>query len=390
MSTAALACQLEDFKKLDNLPFYKQANGYADEVLKEMPNHVIPTYIYLREQSNKNYKKRGVVAQSNSKIAKGAKRSARTIQRHLALLQELGYIRFIETYRGKYRVNYIEVTCPQAVLERLLSTHKQINCIKKYATPMSYYHDTDVVHNNRIIDKPIINTNIRETSPLCDLEPVCEAVEYPLEYPLQNEPVEQNVPRETFLGDSEAQNFKGVEFDRFKTEAEVARFITKAERKQIVTKVKAMKRDGEIHPKVQANYQDIMVLVNHIIIHCVYRKKFKSFKHSLRSAATGLRNGTWTTPKRVLAAETAERERLANEAKEQERRQCLESGFGRILGEAMRLTHGPSEADLARAKAQAVNEVVQAVGNNRAADYLQKIKDILKKPTERKEEERKK
>ena len=186
------------------------------------------------------------------------------------------------------------------------------------------------------------------------------------------------------------QDFKGVEFDRFKTEAEVARFITKAERKQIVTKVKAMKRDGEIHPKVQANYQDIMVLVNHIIIHCVYRKKFKSFKHSLRSAATGLRNGTWTTPKRVLAAETAERERLANEAKEQERRQCLESGFGRILGEAMRLTHGPSEADLARAKAQAVNEVVQAVGNNRAADYLQKIKDILKKPTERKEEERKK
>ena len=205
MSTAALACQLEDFKKLDNLPFYKQANGYADEVLKEMPNHVIPTYIYLREQSNKNYKKRGVVAQSNSKIAKGAKRSARTIQRHLALLQELGYIRFIETYRGKYRVNYIEVTCPQAVLERLLSTHKQINCIKKYATPMSYYHDTDVVHNNRIIDKPIIKTNIRETSPLCDLEPVCEAVEYPLDYPLENESVEQNVPRETFLEEPQGE-----------------------------------------------------------------------------------------------------------------------------------------------------------------------------------------
>ena len=61
-----------------------------------------------------------------------------------------------------------------------------------------------------------------------------------------------------------------------------------------------------------------------------------------------------------------------------------------MLGEAMRLTHGPSDSDLARIKAQAVNDVVQAVGNNRAADYLQKIKDILKKPTERKEEERKK
>ena len=141
---------------------------------------------------------------------------------------------------------------------------------------------------------------------------------------LENESVEQNVPRETFLGDSEAQNFKGVEFDRFKTEAEVARFITKAERKQIVTKVKAMKRDGEIHPKVQANYQDIMVLVQHIIVHCVYRNvlRYKNFKHALNAAAKGLRNGSWTTPKRVLAAETAERERLTNEAKEHERRLC--------------------------------------------------------------------
>ena len=287
-------------------------------------------------------------------------------------MQELGYIRFIETYRGKYRVNYIEVTCPQAVLERLLSTHKPINCIKKDTTRMSYYHDTGVVHNNRIIDKPIIKTNIRETSPLCDLEPVCEAVEYPLEYPLQNESVEQNVPRETFLEEPQG---------------EVARFITKAERKQIVTKVKAMKRDGEIHERVQANYQDIMVLVQHIIIHCVYRKKFKSFKHSLRSAATGLRNGSWTTPYRAARNETLERERLANEAKEHERRLSQESGLGRILGEAMRLTHGPSEVDIARLKADALERGVNSLGQNASSENIARLKAIIQKTVEDKRKE---
>ena len=306
--------------------------------------------------------------------------------RSLSAIKEKGFIDIAASNsgRGMYRRNCIKLACPQDVLDEILESSKDrfipsktYNTEYLSTTKMTQYYDKNAEHsfNNRYMVETNIKTNIRETSPLCDLEPVCEASENPLEYRLESEPVEQNVPRETFLEEPQG---------------EMARFITKAERKQIVTKVKAMKRDGEIHPKVQANYQDIMVLVNHIIIHCVYRKKFKSFKHSLRSAATGLRNGTWTTPKRVLAAETAERERLANEAKEQERRQCLESGFGRILGEAMRLTHGPSEADLARAKAQAVNEVVQAVGNNRAADYLQKIKDILKKPTERKEEERKK
>ena len=196
----------------------------------------------------------------------------------------------------------------------------------------------------------------------------------PLDYPLENESVEQNVPRETFLEEPQG---------------EVARFITKDERRQIVTKVKAMKRDGEIHPNVQANYQDIMVLVQHIIIHCVYRNvlRYKSFKHALNAAAKGLRNGTWTTPKRVLAAETTERERLANEAKEQERRQCLEFGFGRILGEAMRLTHGPNEADIARLKADALERGVNSLGQNATSENIAKLKAIIQQTVEDKRKE---
>ena len=351
-NSTALACKLEDFKQLDNKPFHKYTRGYLEIINRNLSSAEFRIYTYLKEQSLRNYKEGGIVIQSAYEIGKGVDRSPRTAEKHLSSLRAKGYIDLHKSKSDKsiYRRNCIRLTCPQTILKEILSASPNIVKFPKeestvYLCPSktSEYPDDCGNHsfNNRNIDKSNIKTNIRETSPLCDLEPVDETLKYPLEYPLQNESVEQNVPRGTFLGESEAQNFKGVEFDRFKTEAEVARFITKAERKQIVTKVKAMKRDGEIHPKVQANYQDIMVLVQHIIIHCVYRNvlRYKSFKHALNAAAKGLRNGTWTTPKRVLAAETAERERLANEAKEQERRQCLESGFGRILGEAMRLTH---------------------------------------------------
>ena len=268
----SLACQLEDLKQLDNKPFHKYTRGYLEIINRNLSSAEFRIYTYLKEQSLRNYKEGGVVIQSAYEIAKGVDRSPRTAEKHLSSLRAKGYIDLHKSKSDKsiYRRNCIRLTCPQAILEEILSASPNIVKFPKeestvYLCPSktSEYPDDCGNHsfNNRNIDKSDIKTNIRETSPLCDLEPVCEAVEYPLEYRLENESVEQNVPRETFLGDSEAQNFKGVEFDRFKTEAEVARFITKAERKQIVTKVKAMKRDGEIHPKVQANYQDIMVLV---------------------------------------------------------------------------------------------------------------------------------
>ena len=377
-NSTALACQLEDLKQLDNKPFNKYPRGYLQAVKKRLTPAEYSTFMEIREESFKNYKHGGVVIKSAHEISKSIDRSHRTAQRHLSAIKEKGFIDIAASNsgRGMYRRNCIKLACPQDVLDEILESSKDrfipsktYNTEYLSTTKMTQYYDKNAEHsfNNRYMVETNIKTNIRETSPLCDLEPVCEAVEYPLEYRLESEPVEQNVPRETFLEEPQG---------------EVARFITKDERRQIVTKVKAMKRDGEIHPKVQANYQDIMVLVNHIIIHCVYRKKFKSFKHSLRSAATGLRNGSWTTPYRAARNETLERERLANEAKEHERRLCQESGLGRILGEAMRLTHGPSEADIARLKADALERGVNSLGQNASAENIDRLKAIIQKTVE--------
>ena len=383
----SLACKLEDLKQLDNKPFNKYPRGYQQAVKKRLTPAEYSTFVELKEESFKNYKNGGLVIQSAYETAKRINRSSRTVERHLSSIKAKGFIDFesLKSGRGIYRRNCIKLTCPKDVLEEILSGSKDIiKPSQKHSTgylcptKMSGYSDKNAEHsfNNRNIDKSDIKTNIREESLLDNLEPVDEALEYPLEYQLQNESVEQNVPRETFLEEPQG---------------EVARFITKAERKQIVTKVKAMKRDGEIHPKVQANYQDIMVLVQHIIIHCVYRNvlRYKNFKHALNSAADGLRNGTWTTPKRVLREETLERERLHNEAKEKEKQLILSSGIGRSLGNALRAQNGPSEVDLARVKAGILEQGIRELGPNPRKQDIDKLKAIIQKTVEDKWKERK-
>jgi hypothetical protein len=249
---------------------------------------------------------------------------------------------------------------------------------------MSCYRDTGVVHNNRYIDPSIIKTNIREPSQLDNFEPVNETVE-PSDIFFQEMPV-ANVPQTTPpTTEPQPENFKPLESETFKPQAEVARFITKAERTEVAKKVKAMKRDGEVHVNVQASYQNILVLVQHVIIHCMYRNVFKkSFKHALNSAAKGIRNGTWTTPYHIRT-ETLERERLANEAKEREKRECQELGLGRMFGQAMRLTHGPSEADIAKFKADVFESGINSLGQNASNENIARLKALIQKTVEDKQ-----
>ena len=370
-----LACQLEDLKQLDNKPYIKFQTHLLNQLLDMLPRTLAVTYekLYIQQKTDKRHS-RGVIM-SQKQIGKLIRRHEDTAQRHLKQLESFGCIRktLSKHSKGLYRNQLCyEVVAPEEVLESIKNNVLDISEIRRRhdglyknitaKTQAESDENAGYINNNRNNTKAYIKSNIRETSPLDNLEPVNEAVELPN--------IVSDVPCETFV-EPEPQG-------------EVARFITKAERKQIVTKVKAMKRDGEIHPNVQANYQDIMVLVQHIIVHCVYRNvlRYKSFKHALNAAAKGLRNGTWTTPKRILAAETAERERLADEAKERERRQCMDSGMGRILGETMRLTHGPNEADIAKLKADVLEQGVNSLGQNASSENIARLKELIQKTVE--------
>jgi hypothetical protein len=82
-----------------------------------------------------------------------------------------------------------------------------------------------------------------------------------------------------------------------------------------------------------------------------------------------------------------ERERLANETKEQEKRECQELGLGRMVGQAIRLTHGPSEADIARAKADILERGVNSLGQNASNENIARLKELIQKTVEDKQKE---
>jgi biotin operon repressor len=373
-NSTALACKLEDLKQLENKPYLKFQTHLYDYDIDHLPDNLYRLKSKLaRLQKTDRRHNKGVVI-SQCRLAKLLGKSRETINRLLKQLEQLGHVRITKNKYSKGLYNNqlsIEVVHPVEAYEYVRDNVADITEGLR-ATRMSQGCDENITHlnNNRNNTKANIKSNIRETSPADNFEPVVETAE--------PSDIVPNVPCETFV---EPERKSDPE-----PQAEVARFITKEERRQIVTKVKAMNRDNEIHPNVQANYQDITVLVQHIIIHCVYRNvlRYKNFKHALNTAAKLIRNGTWTTPKRALVAETAERERLANEAKELERRQCLDSGMGRILGEAMRLTHGPSDTDIAKLKADLLERGVNSLGQNASTENIARLKEIIQKTVENK------
>lgn len=89
-----------------------------DLVLAGVPTEVIPTYCCLADYANN---RTGLCFPKMKTLAQILNRSARTIQRHLHLLRELGLIEFVERrrYRGRfssylYRVLHIVATTGHA------------------------------------------------------------------------------------------------------------------------------------------------------------------------------------------------------------------------------------------------------------------------------------
>ncbi|HRA43280.1 MAG TPA: hypothetical protein PLV31_06370, partial [Gammaproteobacteria bacterium] len=99
------------------------------------------------------------------------------------------------------------------------------------------------------------------------------------------------------------------------------------QRSTIVKKLKWMRKQTHgIHPLIQEKYPDIEVLIKETIFHIIHRNREKThdFMHALRSAAKMIRNGAWSTPKRLLQLQITEREEDAKRLKQAEIRQANE------------------------------------------------------------------
>jgi DNA-binding transcriptional ArsR family regulator len=81
-------------------PKFTRIPKIPDLVAKGVPTEAIPTYCCLADHANN---KTGLCWPKMETLAAILKRSARTIQRHLHMLKELGLIEFVERRRHKGR-----------------------------------------------------------------------------------------------------------------------------------------------------------------------------------------------------------------------------------------------------------------------------------------------
>ena len=324
-----LACQLEDLKQLDSKPFEKYPRGLIRAVQERMPRCYQPTFQHLFDESLKNYRDKGRVRKSIKELAEAMKYHTRTADRHLSYLREAGFIRVLKgDGNGVYKKNYIEVVCPKDILQSLLALQDRTtrnNTVYKPTTLMSCADDIGVAHsfNNRC---KIENTNVnnREVNlstgsdaavtesdnlSIVDFKNCCSSTVESPKHLLPNQ-TNSNNQSEIFSA------CKLVKYDNS------VGFVSKAERIEVVKKIKGMNKSQEIHSTVLSHGKTIENLIQEVVFHCIYRDRIKvpTFKHALNFAAKAIRNGTWTTPKRLVQMEIDRREAEDKAWKEKERK----------------------------------------------------------------------
>ena len=273
----ALACKLEDLKQLDNKPYIKFQTHLLNRTIDELPRHLVAVLqkLAILQKTDKRHAQ-GVVM-SQTRIGGLIGRSRRTVIRNIQKLKELGWVRVTKNKycNGLYGNQLcIEVVCPDFIYQDIKSNVMNIvqkpnyNAVHKnntvYSCVTSMAQD-DVIgdtHINNIRNNSSINlTNIREKSLINNFESTFESAELtklPSVVPHKTSSVE--IEPVAIVAETQSENSKPVEFDTFKPQAEIAGFITREERIEVTKKLKAMKKVSEIHPNVQANYQDLSLI----------------------------------------------------------------------------------------------------------------------------------
>lgn len=101
----------------------------------------------------------------------------------------------------------------------------------------------------------------------------------------------------------------------------------------ITKKVRALYKYQEIHPALKLRYPNSAVLIQEVRVHVLYRDfdKTLDFKHALNAAAKMIRQGTWSTPRKILYWQSLRREREASYQKIQTQHELTTSKFYEML-----------------------------------------------------------
>jgi len=380
---AAKMCLTEEFKSLKQKAFRNIPRALLLELVRELPDYAFVVYFVLYDLSELNVRHPGTVMISHRALSLKIAKSESSVRRAIDTLKKMGYISFKEKREpGKnYLPNIIQVGCPEAIFRKIQATEpdRKINvsfpksamkvftsnsapCKKTIeSTEITFLYERYQEHLKHLKEtgiSPFVASqrafeNFSNEEAIHLQQHILELCRHPNQnfsapqFPkmaegcskmntirsINNRDHNLQLTIEELLPVDNPQKF--VEPNSFvvskrhfgRSNAEIVHLLNPEQRTTIVKKLKWMRKQADgIHPLTQEKYPDIDVLIKETAFHIMHRNREKTqdFMHALRSAAKMIRDGTWSTPKRLVQMQITQREEDAKKLKQTEIRQANE------------------------------------------------------------------
>ena len=377
----AKMCGAEEFESLKQKAFRNIPIPLLRVVISKMPDYASVVYLALYDLSQLNSRYPGTVIISHQNLSLMMEKSVSSVRRAINKLRELGYISFKQKREPEknYLPNIIQVGCPEILFQKIqaeepdrkkntftlasslqafptrVSTFKApsepiliINLYERYKASLKRLRETGIslmaasqqayqdfskeeithlqqyiLESSRFPSQDFSSSSVAKMTEGCSKMNTIRSINN-RDHNLQLT-IEAPLPVDNLQKSAEPNSFVMSKRHFGESKAEIVQFLNPEQRSTIVKKLKWMRKQTDgIHPLIQEKYPNIEVLIKETAFHIMHRNKEKTqdFIHSLRSAAKMIRNGTWSTPKRLVQMQITQREEDATRLKQAEIRQA--------------------------------------------------------------------
>lgn len=376
---AIKTCLPEDFKSLKLKTYRNFPRALLKAIIKELPDYAAVVYLTLYDLAELNFRYPGTVVITHKALAEELGKSGSSVRRAIDTLRDLGYIEIKQQGQSEknYLPNIIRVCCPKVLADKIQAEEldRKLKGLSLQTSPLkptiplpepldkakeqecliSLYeqYQEAVKHFREAGNTPLIA--FRRAYETFSKEEALGLQKYILELPnsltnpfispalskMEGGCSKMNTIRSInnrdhdlllTIGANTPVNNMGLEMRPlspivdFQKKSSVIHLRDEMDKREVIRKIKAMYRDHEIHADILNGYQNnISQLIVEIVFQIQFRdpKKFQTSKHALNACAKMLREGVWSTPKKMLQNETIAREKSHLQNKQQELQAAL-------------------------------------------------------------------
>ena len=376
-------CQVEDFKSLKLKPYRNFPRALLKAAIKELPDYATVVYLTLYDLAELNIRYPGTVVITHQALSQELDKSESSVRRAIETLKNLGFIELLQRnqQQNRWLPNIIRVCCPETLIHKIEAAEpnrKSTEALHRVPVLKPVVKTTEPL-NQTETPKPLVTLyrdyqkNVKRlvetgSSPLLaskqayqsfSKEEATSLQQFILGLPTKSKEssvspplpkmkegcskmntirsinnrdhdplltIEAQDPVDKLDTSSNIPTAKENPVVDFEKSAAVVHLLSEQDKTEAIRKIKAMARYHEIHSTIRLRYgNNLSRLISEVIFHIQHRdgQVFQSSKHALNACAKMLREGVWSTPKRLLQQTSLQLEQYSLRVKQQEQTDAL-------------------------------------------------------------------